>query len=45
MPSEKCNILKLNQWMKSDNMPYINYADLESLIEKIDEYANNPEKY
>ena len=30
--------------MKSDKIPYIIYADLESLIKKIDEYANNPEK-
>ena len=25
-------------------MSHIIYADLESLIKKIDEYANNPEK-
>ena len=30
--------------MKSDKMPYIIYADLESLIKKIDGCANNPEK-
>ena len=29
--------------MKSDEMPYIIYADSESLIEKTDECANNPE--
>ena len=30
--------------MKSDKMPYIIYADLESLIKKIDGCANNLEK-
>ena len=44
MPSEKDNILELNQYMKSDKMPYIIYADIESLIRKIDECENNPEK-
>ena len=44
MPSEKNNILEFNQHMKSDTMPYIIYADNESLINKIDGCANNPEK-
>ena len=44
MPSEKDNILKFNQYMKSVyNMPYFIYADMESLIAKIDGCANNPE--
>ena len=43
MPSEKENILEFNQYMKLDKMPYIIYADIESLIKKIDAYANNPE--
>ena len=30
--------------MKSDKMPYIIYADIESLIKKIDGCAANPEK-
>ena len=30
--------------MKSDKMPYIIYADLESLIKKIGQCANKPEK-
>ena len=34
MPSEKDNILEFNKYMKSDKMPYINYADFESLIKK-----------
>ena len=44
MPSEKDYILEFNQHMKSDKMPYIIYADTESLIKEIDGYANNPEK-
>ena len=44
MLSQKDNILQFNQNMKSDKMPYIIYSDLESLIEKIDGCANNPEK-
>ena len=43
MPSEKDNILEFNQYMKSDKMPYIIYDDIDSLIEKIDGCANNPE--
>ena len=42
MPSEKDNILKLNQYMKSV-MPFIIYADMESFIKKEDGCANNPE--
>ena len=29
--------------MKSDKITYIIYTDIESLIKKIDECANNPE--
>ena len=36
MSSEKDNILEFNQYMKPDKMPYIIYADIESLIRKID---------
>ena len=32
MPSEKDNILEFNQYMKTDKMLYIIYADIESLI-------------
>ena len=42
MPSEKDNILVFNQNMKSDKMPYIIYADMESLIKKMDGFTNNP---
>ena len=31
MPSEKENILEFNQYMKSDEMSYIIYVDIESL--------------
>ena len=34
MPSEMNNILEFNQYMKSDKMPYIIHAYVESLIEK-----------
>ena len=44
MPSEKNNILEFNQYMKLDKLPYIIYADIESLIRKIGGCANNPEK-
>ena len=44
MPSEKENVLEFNQYMISDKMACIIYVDIESLIEKIDRCANNPEK-
>ena len=44
MPSEETKILELNQFQKSDKPPFIIYADLESLIEKIHGCKNNPEK-
>ena len=44
MPSEKDRVLEFNQYMKSDKMPYIIYADLESLIRKIDACGNNLEE-
>ena len=43
LPSEKGNILELNQYMKPDKMPYIVYADIEPLIRKIDGCAKNPQ--
>ena len=43
MPSEDTKILEFNQYQKSDKAPFIIYADLECLIEKIDECKNNPE--
>ena len=43
MPSEKDKILEFSQYMKSDKMPYIIYADIEPLIKKTDGCANNLE--
>ena len=43
MLSGGTKILEFNQYQKSDKEPFIIYADLECLIEKIDEYKNNPE--
>ena len=44
MPSEDTKILEFDQYQKSDKTPFIIYADLESLIEKMDGCKNNPEK-
>ena len=43
MPSEDAKILKFNQNQKSDKAPFILYADLDCIIEKVDECKNNPE--
>ena len=43
MPSGKDNILEFSQYMKSNKMPYIIYADIEPLVKKIDGCANNQE--
>ena len=44
MPSEDTKILEFSQYKKSDETPFIIYADLESLIEKIDGCKSSPEK-
>ena len=41
MPSENTKMLEFNQYRKSGKVPFIIYADLESLIEKIDVCENN----
>ena len=41
--SEDTKILEFNKYQKSDKAPFIIYADLECIIEKIDGYKNNPE--
>ena len=41
MLSENSKILEFNQYKKSDKAPFIIYADLECLMEKIDGYKNN----
>ena len=43
MPSDDTKILEFNQYQKSDKVPFIIYADLECIIEKIDGCKNNPE--
>ena len=43
IPSEKDNILEFNQYMKSDEKPYIIYAGIECLIKIVDGCANDPE--
>ena len=43
MASDDTKILEFNQYQKSDKAPFIIYADLECIIEKIDECKNNPE--
>ena len=45
MPSEDTKILESNQYQKSDKASSVIYADLECLIEKIDECKNNPQKF
>ena len=42
--SGKDKILEFNRYKKSDKIPHIIYADIESLIKKINGCANNPEK-
>ena len=44
MPLEKDNILEVNQYMKSDKMPYIIYADIKSLIKKKIENSSTTKK-
>ena len=43
MPFEETKILEFNQYQKSDKAPFVNYADLECILEKIDRCKNNPE--
>ena len=44
MASEDIKMLEFNQYRKSDKKPCIIYADLESLIKRIDGRKNNSEK-
>ena len=43
MTSKDIRTLEFNQHQKSDKIAFIIYADLECLIEKIDQCKNNPE--
>ena len=44
MPEEYNKILKYNQGEKSMKVPFVIYADLECLLEKMNTCHNNPEK-
>ena len=43
MPKEK-TILKYGHGEKPMKLPFITYADMESLVDKIDTWQSNPEK-
>ena len=45
MPSKTDNKLEFNQYMKSDKMAHTIYAEIESLIKKIDGRSTNTENY
>ena len=42
MSSEDTKVLEFNQYQKFNKVPFMIYADLECLIEKIDGCKNNP---
>ena len=42
MPSQDTKISEFNKYKKFDKAPFTNYADLECITKKIDEYKNNP---
>ena len=42
MASEDTKILEFNQYKKSYKAPFIIYADLECIIDKVDGCKNNP---
>ena len=42
---EKGNTLEFNQYMKPDKMPYIIYANIKSLIKKINWMCKQPRKF
>ena len=44
MPKENDKILKYNHVEKSMKVPFVIYADLEILLEKLDTCRNNPKK-
>ena len=43
IPSNSNNLIKYNQGDKSLKLPFIIYADLECLLEKINTFQNNPD--
>ena len=44
MPSEKNNVLKYSDGVKSMRIPFVIYDDLECLLLKQQSCQNNPEK-
>ena len=42
MPSKNNNIIKYSQGEKSIKLPFVVYADLECLLEKMSTWQNNP---
>ena len=42
MPTKDNNIIKYNQGEKSIKLPFVDYADLECLLEKMSTCQNNP---
>ena len=44
MPKEDNKVLKYNHGEKFMNVPFIFYADLESLLEKMNTCHNNPKR-
>ena len=42
MPTKNNNIIKYNHGEKSIKLPFVIYADLESLLEKMSTCINNP---
>ena len=42
MPSEDTKMLELSQYQKPDKAPFIIYADLDCILEKINGWKNNP---
>ena len=42
MPTKDNNIIKFNQGEKPIKLPFVIYADLECLLEKMSTYQNNP---
>ena len=45
MPNDNNKILKYNHGEKSMRAPFVIYADLECLVEKMHSCQNNPEKF
>ena len=43
MPSEDIKVLEFNQYQKFDKVPFIIFADLESILQKTDGCKNNSE--